>query len=311
MNPDSLRLILIVVGALILAAIYFFGTRKNSKTGDSSGIRNHTFERPPVEIPSLARHATVSRAEEINADLSQELARQLSQELSKLSALIAAGDVVPVQPAETVLFNTEDVERQAQNVIASATGENKAHGQTQPPEPAEAQRSPRKKRSAGKKKAKAPPSEIEQAAELPQELVILHVIAAQNRSFVGKDVFTAAETAGLSFGTRQIFHRLSAADVPVFSLANMLEPGHFDPARMETFSTSGLILFLSLPGQMDAIPAYDDMLGAGGILAAELGGTLCDERHNVLTVQAIEAAHDRLHKFNCKLLTARERMEHP
>lgn len=294
MSPDSLRLILIVVGALILAAIYFFGTRKNSNAGDASGIQNYTFERPPVEIPSLTRHTAASRAEEINADLSQELARQLSQELSRLSALIAAGDVVPVEPEQTILFKIRADESPAQNVMASAPVEDETHTQVQLPEPAEIQLSPRKKRSTGKKKAKIPPVEAEQAAELPQELVILHVIPAQNRSFVGQDIFTAAETAGLSFGARQIFHRLSSTDAPVFSLANMLEPGYFDLAQRETFSTSGLILFLSLPGQMDSIPAYDEMLNAGRILAAELDGTLCDERRNILTVQAIESARERL-----------------
>ncbi len=319
MTPDSLRLILIIIGVLILVAIYVSGRRKEdgANKGADAFPENFTFhfEHPSLELPTLTKPAKKTQFDDISAEFYQEADRQLSYELSKLNALIAERGVKPPEqmgdmPPEAVASEIHS----AQPIIDSAITENAMDAMSL--EAAETEITVTKKRKPRTKKAKTSSSDaieatppVDPASIPPEELIVLHILAAQDGSFQGNDILKAVEATGLSFGVRDIFHRLSPIDVPVFSLANMLQPGRFDLAEMDSFYTTGLILFLALPGPVDALIAYDDMLAAGRSLAAELDGVLCDEARNILTLQAIEYTHDRLRDFNYKLLIARKRAD--
>ena len=91
---------------------------------------------------------------------------------------------------------------------------------------------------------KAPPAE-------PDKVVTLFVLAPTGVPFPGSFVFEAMETAGLQYGDMEIFHcndSRTGGGVPLFSVANMVEPGTFDLSAIATFTTRGLVLFLQLPG---------------------------------------------------------------
>jgi cell division protein ZipA len=71
----------------------------------------------------------------------------------------------------------------------------------------------------------------------------------------------------------------------VFSLANAAKPGHFERDEWNTFETSGVVLFMTLPGPMHALDAWDAMLAAARRIGDILFADLLDEQRNPFTRQ--------------------------
>ena len=138
--------------------------------------------------------------------------------------------------------------------------------------------------------------------DLPIErIVTLFVTARDGTMIAGADLVVAAEKAGLEFGDRGIFHRMLAgkADAgPVFSMANMLKPGNFDMARIESLDTQGVTLFMALPGPLPALDAWDAMLPTAQRLAELLDANLLDEKHGALGRQGIAHIRDGLRAWD-------------
>lgn len=125
---------------------------------------------------------------------------------------------------------------------------------------------------------------------LPDKVVTLFVLAPSGVPFRGTFLMEAMEEAGLQFGEMDIFHfreRHNGREQALFSVANVTEPGTFDPANMEKFTTRGLVLFLQLPAAFDATRAFDAMVESARSLAESLEGTVCDATRSVLTNQTI------------------------
>jgi cell division protein ZipA len=109
----------------------------------------------------------------------------------------------------------------------------------------------------------------------PEKIMTLFLLASDNRVINGAELLQATVSTGMEFGDMNIFHRLpEGSEKPVFSLANAAKPGHFERDEWNTFETSGVALFMTLPGPMGALDAWDAMLATarrmGGILHAEL-----------------------------------------
>jgi cell division protein ZipA len=125
---------------------------------------------------------------------------------------------------------------------------------------------------------------------MPDKVVTLYVKAPPGVPFRGSFLMEAMGKAGLAFGDMQIFHYLenhNGRDRALFSVANMVEPGTFNPQAMDDFSTRGLVLFLQLPAPFDAVKAFDAMVTAARSLATSLEGSVYDTTHSVLTNQTI------------------------
>lgn len=152
----------------------------------------------------------------------------------------------------------------------------------------------------------APPRPLpgKRPADLPVErIVTLYVVARGGGNFSGCDVAVAAEKAGLQFGDMQIFHRPLDGKPeagPIFSMANMMKPGTFDMSRIEELQTPGLSFFMTLPGPLPALDAWDAMLPAAQRLAELLGGNVLDEERNALGRQRIAVLRDELRSWDRK-----------
>ncbi|NNG11961.1 MAG: cell division protein ZipA, partial [Halobacteria archaeon] len=113
--------------------------------------------------------------------------------------------------------------------------------------------------------APAPTTAAPLEMTMPDKVVTLYVKAPAGVPFRGSLLMEAMGKAGLAFGDMQIFHYLenhNGRDRVLFSVANMVEPGTFNPQAMDDFSTRGLVLFLQLPAPFDAIKAFDAMVSA-------------------------------------------------
>jgi cell division protein ZipA len=132
-------------------------------------------------------------------------------------------------------------------------------------------------------------------------IVTLYVMAHEGRSFNGADIVVAAEKTGLEFGDMSVFHRLVESRVdkgPVFSMANLLKPGSFDMQSVHTLQTEGLTLFMTLPGPLSALDAWDAMLPTAQRLAELLDGVVLDEERNAIGRQRIQFMRDELRAYD-------------
>jgi len=130
----------------------------------------------------------------------------------------------------------------------------------------------------------------------------LSVHAPKGVPFRGPVLLGALADAGLEYGDMQIFHRHELQDGRerlVFSLASVREPGTFDLSAIRDFTTDGLILFFQVPGQVDALQAFEAMIAAARVLANSLDAIIYDSTHSVLTNQTI--GHMREEVIACQL----------
>ncbi len=130
-----------------------------------------------------------------------------------------------------------------------------------------------------------------------ERIVTLFVVAREGDHFNGPNMVVAAEKAGLEFGDMGIYHRLVDGKRelgPIFSVANMLKPGNFDLGRLDALRTPGVSFFMTLPGPLPALDAWDAMLPTAQRLAELLDGLVLDEERNALGRQRIAHIRDQL-----------------
>ena len=142
-------------------------------------------------------------------------------------------------------------------------------------------------------------------------IVTLFVSARSGMVFGGPNLIVAAEKAGLTFGDMGIFHRLLPGKPhagPVFSMANMIKPGNFDMRRVDELQTPGVTFFMTLPGPLPALDAWDAMLPTAQRLAELLDGNVLDDERNALSRQGVAHIRDELRAYDRKQERSQIRM---
>lgn len=135
----------------------------------------------------------------------------------------------------------------------------------------------------------------------PQRIVTVFVAARGDELIDGASIVVAAEKAGLVYGDMGIFHRLvdgRPEDEPIFSVANMVNPGHFDLRHVHDIESPGLTFFMTLPGPVSALDAWDTMLPTAQRMAELLDAVVLDEEHNALGRQRIAHIRNELRSFD-------------
>lgn len=244
LSPTGMRVIIVIIGLLVLALIYWFGKPRKPQQGKRTASRNG----PRVE-PTLGDSDSDDAA--INAD----------------------GWISPGTPAQGDLLSDADAAEHADSDTFDGFAE-------------------RANANAGKRPAHQPLDRI----------VTLFVISRlSGMLFRGSDLVVAAEKAGLEFGDMNIFHRLVDGKPelgPIFSAANMLKPGQFDMREIASLETPGLSLFMTLPGPLSALDAWDAMLPTAQRLAELLDGQVVDDQRNALGRQGIAYIRDGLRAWD-------------
>ena len=134
-----------------------------------------------------------------------------------------------------------------------------------------------------------------------EKIIALHITAPKEVVFTGSGVLRAVQENGMAYGELEIFHRpAEKGRRPVFSLANMVKPGTFDPDEMEAFTTPGITLFLRLPNPMGGIAAFDEMYDAANRIAGILHGEIRDQSRNLMSRQGAEHLREQIREFTRK-----------
>lgn len=146
------------------------------------------------------------------------------------------------------------------------------------------------------------PAEKREPAAVADQVFMLFVEAPKGVPFRGPILLGALAAAQLEFGDMDIFHRVepdNGQEKILFSVANIREPGTFDLSAMESFTSEGVVLFMQVPGAVDAVRAFDVMVESSRVLADNLDSRVCDASHSQLTKQAI--SHMREEVISCQL----------
>ncbi|MCG9696335.1 cell division protein ZipA [Shewanella sp. Isolate11] len=113
----------------------------------------------------------------------------------------------------------------------------------------------------------------------PKDVLVLHVVAKEGEELNGAELLPSLLTLNFKFGDMDIFHRHednAGTGKVLFSLANMVKPGIFNPDEMEQFTTQGVVLFMTIPCYGDPLMNFSNMLNSAHQIADDLGGELLD-----------------------------------
>lgn len=143
--------------------------------------------------------------------------------------------------------------------------------------------------------------ETQQAEEeAPLEVIVLNVHCSGEEPFVGTKLFDSMQQNGLIYGEMDIFHRhadLSGTGKVLFSVANMMQPGtlkHDDPAE---FSTKGISFFMTMPCFGDAEQNFKLMLKTAQQIADDLGANVLDDARNLMTPNRLDSYRAQIQEF--------------
>jgi cell division protein ZipA len=304
---SDLRLALLVIGILILAAIYLYGQwearqkgslnpAKEGKSKPALSDRSEQSEELSAESAESTQAGKASPQEpqfhppfqaipEIRGQKGQE--EEFLEELDGLAAVVEeAKDHPPQKQSECAEIMSNEKVKKSRFHFPLSWMKKKSTSEPTPEPPASSAVESHEKELGGKE------------SHGPELIIILTVVARSRMGFRGRDIIQILEERSLQYGEMNIYHAYSPGGRPIFSVANMVEPGTFDLETIDTFTTSGLTLFLRLPGPAGGFAAFDAMLDTARLLAERLHGEIRDERRNVLTTQALEQTRERILTFN-------------
>ncbi len=132
-------------------------------------------------------------------------------------------------------------------------------------------------------------------SRMPSDIIVLFILPKPGRILIGSQINSAAQAMGLTFGDMNIFHYKPKAR-NVFSLANMLEPGSFNPETIHDIETSGLTVFMQMSAG-DPLDDLTEMLQRSYQLAGLLDARLCNHKREPLTEQDAENYRTKVNDF--------------
>jgi cell division protein ZipA len=266
MDPTQLRIILLVLGLVFIGAVYWFGRPQKPGQG------RRTSERPGADS-----HAHVQQPAFSDND-HESLDKVIQAELARLERTLAVDDAGGRGAVSGIQYEPDlDVRFEAPDRRPSATSS--ASGAAAPAQTGLGAR---------------PNPEFDKVVSL--------IVAARAGTLLhGSDIVVAAEKAGLQFGDMQIFHRLADGRPeagPIFSVANVVKPGNFDLRHPDQTQTPGVTFFMTLPGPLNALDAWETMLPAAQRFAELLDAVVLDDERNALGRQRIQFLRDELRAYD-------------
>lgn len=279
----EIRWILLGLGLLLIVGIWWWGARLTRNTiplvsvptpGDQAGIQEDSH--------STASNETTGDCEILSAEEPREWGVPPFEPLSIKTAdfeAITMPDTpmsAHVQRAD-VHVDFEEVALEDEPAPLSAS-----HGMTTPAS------------------VVATPERVSSVSKL-QKIVTIRVCAPGELRWSGNQLKAALESNGLAFGRYQVFHRKHADGESLYCVASLVEPGTFDLARMPEEEYRGVTLFAVLPGPIDVLKTFDDMIATARSLAESLSGMVQDSKAMPLSPQRVSALREDVARFHALL----------
>jgi cell division protein ZipA len=139
------------------------------------------------------------------------------------------------------------------------------------------------------------------------EIIIINLMTSPSKPYAGSELYKVLNELGMRLGDMDIFHYCGrhGDEEPQFRMANLLKPGYFELAEMDTIQTHALCFFFELLPGHDNMKVYESMLSVINKVRDELGGELHDENRSVFTIQTSEHCRNRIRDFQRRHLLDR------
>ncbi len=285
---QELRFVLIIVGALAIAALLFHGLWTSKKEGKAKfgdkplgKLKINKDEQDDIAEPTFAPEDDfeIIRKERKEPDFS---ATQTDIDPLTGEKMTSHDDEEQDKtPPPFIRARREPVEEELPSV------------EIQPePEP--------------RQEPVATPSTEDASKATPEDdlqVIVLNVHCSGSEPFVGTKLFDSMQQNGLLYGELDIFHRhadMSGTGKVLFSVANMMQPGtlkHDDP---ETFTTKGISFFMTLPCYGDPEQNFKLMLKTAQQIADDLSGNVLDDKRNLITPDKLDTYRAQIQKFKAQ-----------
>jgi FtsZ-interacting cell division protein ZipA len=126
-----------------------------------------------------------------------------------------------------------------------------------------------------------------------EEILMLQVLAYPGKMFTNAAIYRALVKYGCRFGERALFHRfldVNQREKIYFSVAPATALGKFDVLDQSS-SLKGIIFFM--PIIAGHVKTFNVMLDTAKLVAAEIGGIICDEQRHPLSDEKIEKFREK------------------
>ena len=142
---------------------------------------------------------------------------------------------------------------------------------------------------------------VESGNVIWKDVYVINITARDGSYIYGRDLKHALRILGFRFGEMDIYHRHLEMDGQgdvLFSLVNMIKPGTFDPSKMDRLMTPGVSLFMQLPAAGRGLAHFDLMLKAADKLASEVDGLLFDAARQPLGEYYLTQCREELKAYD-------------
>jgi cell division protein ZipA len=300
---DNLRLTLLIIGCLVVMGIYLWEVLYKGTTKKKTDILNAVDETPDIPVSPIINEAAIDNySTEALADLGSLLTQSRNQDVSlddtpesfNISEVNADIDE-PVEdlPLEMSVKDYEASMSENNESDVFAAIEEELHSQDATVEEGDK-----------KEQQKDEDVQIPQSNQSNEDILVLYITCPSHISFNGLSISKAADEVGMIYGHMNIFHHFGPGKLhsgqPLFSIANMYEPGSFDLGRMADLKTKGLAVFMYSPASIDASVVFELFLNTTQRLAELLGGTVRTSDNEILNNAAISSLREKAESLSVK-----------
>ncbi len=296
----ELRWLLLGIGALLIALVYFFGIRRQIKEQWENRRRRRSAKEPAFDFDKVDKvdqgSGDTPKPDNVVTEavppleLKSDVAAVLESNLPELVvAEISAENDQPKDSREPV---AESILEVAEPVVETLPGE-------ELPDPVEKTEDPNVVVHAddacdtdiiedtGDETEKSDQPGVT-VSDKSKKTVVLTVLAPPGHIFRGPSIMKVAEELRLTLQENGLYDYLLPAEYDhgaLCSIAHLRNPGTFEEYSLRTLRTPGLLLFMQLPGPMAPRDAMERLLVVARELAWKLGGAVADEKRRRLMAQ--------------------------